>query len=325
MGDVPLASVIIPVRNRRDLLRLTLDALAAQTFTDFEVIVIDDGSTDGSAEEATADAAAGRPVHVVAGNGEGAVAARIIGVDKARGKILVFTDSDCVPAPGWLAAGVEAVLDGADVVNGLTQPIRPLRPLERSLGSGREGLYPTCNMFFRREAYEAAGGFDAGAGARWGFRPGRGAGLGFGEDTLLAWRVRRAGEARYVPEALVYHAVLDFDLADMVNRNWQIAAFPALLREVPELRDTLLFKRRVLLQPKNRLPLHAAVAALLTGHKRAAAAAAVVWVAYRFRDLGKLEATLGERVQALPVELLIDVVTATALMLGSARTGKLVL
>src|SRR6184192_3840487 len=55
-------SVVVPVRNRRRLLRRLLDALAAQTFDDFEVIVVDDGSTDGSVQEAEIDRASGRPV-----------------------------------------------------------------------------------------------------------------------------------------------------------------------------------------------------------------------------------------------------------------------
>src|SRR5260370_898021 len=74
-------SVIAPVRNRRTRLRGTLDALAAQTLCDHEVIVVDDASTDGSADEALIDAAAGRPVRLVVGRGRGAVVARQAGVE----------------------------------------------------------------------------------------------------------------------------------------------------------------------------------------------------------------------------------------------------
>ena len=44
-----------------------------------------------------------------------------------------------------------AFSDGADAVNGQTRPTRPLKPFERSMASGREGLYPTCNVLYRRD------------------------------------------------------------------------------------------------------------------------------------------------------------------------------
>ena len=241
MGDgTPRVTVIVPVHNRRPLVRQLLDALAAQTYRDFEVAVVDDGSTDGAPDEVEADRAAGRRVRSLANAGSGAVAARRTGVAASASTYLAFTDSDCVPAPGWLAAGVAALDAGADV---------------RSLASGEEGLYPTCNVFYRRQAYDAAGGFDLEAAARLGFRPwARARGLGFGEDTILAWKVRRAGRAAYVPEAVVEHAVFPLELGDIVSRTVQMAAFPALVREVPELREMPLFRHRYVLGNSSRLP-----------------------------------------------------------------------
>src|SRR5581483_11530323 len=98
---------------------------------------------------------------------------------------------------------------GADLVNGRTVPARPLLPLERSMGSGLEGLYPTCNVLYRRDAFERAGRFDRAAARRWGFRPDRRSkGVGFGEDTLLAWRlIREGGTVAYADDAIVEHAV----------------------------------------------------------------------------------------------------------------------
>src|SRR5690606_2178999 len=163
----PRVSVVVPVRDRRAMLAELLHALAAQTYADAEVIVVDDGSTDGSAEEAER-----RGVRVVRGDGQGAVAARQAGVKAARGEILAFTDSDCVPEPGWLEAGVRAVDAGADVVQGHTRPARRRALLERSLWVDDDGLYETANVFYRRTAFDAAGGFDGSLGDRYGFRPG---------------------------------------------------------------------------------------------------------------------------------------------------------
>jgi glycosyltransferase involved in cell wall biosynthesis len=321
----PRVSVVVPVRNRRELLRALLDALDAQMFDDFEVVVVDDGSSDGADTEAATSLVKGRPVRVVHSGGGGAVAARRIGVAATRGQILAFTDSDCQPAAGWLSAGVAALDEGADMVNGLTQPTRALRPLERSMGSGLEGLYPTCNMLFKREAYEAAGGFDQAAADRLGFRPtSRARGLGFGEDTLLGWRIARAGSSRYVPEALVHHHVFEPDLRESISRVLQVGAFPALIREVPELRQTLMHHRWLFAQ-RSRVPVYATAAAAVVGRRRLVAACVGWWVVTRLRDLGRSDVSWSDRLRVLPTEMLLDVIWCGALVTGSVRARTLVL
>ena len=315
-------SVIVPVRNRRALLRSCLDALAAQTLTDAEVIVVDDGSTDGSGDEARADAGMGRRVRVLTTGALGAVAARRAGVEASGAPYLAFTDSDCVPEPAWLATGVAALAEGADLVNGHTVPARPPAPLERTTSSGEEGLYPTCNLFVRRDAYERAGGFDPAAAARLGFRVGaRARGLGFGEDTLLAWRIRRAGTARYAPDAVVAHQVLPPDLRDAASRAWMAAAFPALVREVPELRETLLVGG-VGLGSLDRLPLWAAAAAALAGRRQVALAGVGLWAVKRARAARWRP---GRHGGLLAAELGLDALTAAALAVGSVRSRTLVM
>jgi cellulose synthase/poly-beta-1,6-N-acetylglucosamine synthase-like glycosyltransferase len=247
-------------------------------------------------------------------------------VTAAAGDVLAFTDSDCEPAPGWLAEAVSALDAGADLVNGRTLPARPLLPLERSMGSGLEGLYPTCNVIYRRAAYESAGGFDADAGRRWGFRPDRRSrGDGFGEDTLLAWRVARAGgQVRYVPEAEVVHAVFAPDPVDVLSRTVRVAAFPALVREVPELRETLL-RWRWQLGARTRIPLYALVAAGVLRRRGVAGAAAVWWVGIRLDELRRFPIPWRRRLAVLPAELATDVLTATSLAVGSVRARSITL
>jgi hypothetical protein len=322
----PQVSVVVPVRNRRVLLRRLLDALAAQTFTDFELIVVDDGSTDGSSDAVESGPGAGLSGRVIPNPGVGALDARRAGVACARAPVLAFTDSDCVPDSGWLAAGVAALMDGADVVNGPTLPVRPVRPLDRSVASGEEGLYPTCNVFYRRSAYDAAGGFDTGLGARLGFRGWtRARSLGFGEDTVLAWHVRRAGRAAYAPKAHVEHEVFPPDLVDKLSRTVQMAAFPALLREVPELRHTGLVRHGVFLGNASRVPVYVAVVGLV-GRRRALTTAALAsWLLLQARDARLSPAPLSRNVVALPIRLVLDTVAAVALIVGSVRNRTLVL
>lgn len=325
-AKAPRVSVILPVRNRRRLLRSTLDALAAQTLSDHEVVVIDDGSTDGAGEEAEADAGLGRPVRLLSSGGAGAVAARRIGVGEARGEFLAFTDSDCLPEPRWLEAGVAALEAGLDVVQGATYPARSLAWPERSMYVGDEdGLYATCNVFYQRQAFELGGGFDPTAGDRLGFRPGsRLRGTGFGEDTLVGWRVRRAGRSGFVPDAVVLHHVFEPDLRESLRRAWAVGAFPALVREVPELRQTLL-RHRFLLERASRLPLYGAAAALLVRRSRPAAAGVACWMLLRSADVLSREPTWNRRVKVLCLDLTLDAVMALALAIGSARSATPVL
>lgn len=311
-------SVVVPVRDRRALLRDLLDALARQRFDDFEVVVVDDASSDGSADEAAVDR--GIAVRVLRlERAAGAVAARTAGVQAATGEVLAFTDSDCVPSPGWLAGLLAALDAGADVAQGLTRPTGPVGPRERSVWADREdGLYATCNVAYRRAAFEGAGGFAEDGAARLGFRPGRRArGLGFGEDALLGWRVRRSGGTSvFVPGAVVEHQVLREGLRSALGRAWQAGAFPALVAELPELRTTLLH-RRYLLGRRAQLALLGAVVAAAARRPLAAALLAGWWGRAHVHRVDRSDPRWPVHLAAL---LAREVVTEAALVAGSART-----
>jgi hypothetical protein len=239
---------------------------------------------------------------------------------------VAFTDSDCVPTTGWLAAGVAALDGGADVVNGVTCPARPPKPLERTTASAHEGLYPTSNVFYRRSAYDAVGGFDTTAAERLRFRFGRkGSGLGFGEDTLLGWAVRRKGTAVTVEEALVHHHVFPPDPVDLVHRTLLTAAFPALVREVPELRETPLVRSRFFLATRNRVPVYALALALAARRRTMAAAFLGSWVGLRSAQLRDAPGRPVRRLAALPAVLALDVLGASALVAGSVRARTVLL
>jgi len=322
----PRVSVVVPVRDRRELLRALLEALDAQTYRDFEVIVVDDGSIDGSGECADGAVMTGRRVRVLWQHGIGAVRARELGVSAARGDILAFTDSDCMPSPSWIASGVAAIDDGAAVVYGETRSARPVRPRERSVTAGDDGLFATCNVFYRRDAFEAGGGFDHPDAWRLGYRvSARARGLGFGEDSLLGWRVKRAGgEVRYVQQAVVLHHVFPPDLSERLNRALMAAAFPALLAEVPELRAKLV-RYRVMFGTRTRLPMYATLLALALNRRSAALLAASWWSFSRVRDVRATRAPFVEQIRSLPEEMLVDLATGSALIVGSVRARLLLL
>jgi CDP-glycerol glycerophosphotransferase len=91
---VPRVSVVVPVYNVEEFLETCLDSLTAQTFEDFEAILVDDGSTDRSGEIAQRYAERDPRFRVVKQANGGLSKARNTGADEARGEFLVFLDSD---------------------------------------------------------------------------------------------------------------------------------------------------------------------------------------------------------------------------------------
>ena len=317
----PRVSVIVPVRDRRQLLEALLDALEQQSERNFEVIVADDGSRDGSFQAAEERRSHGLDVTVIDAQGKGAVAARTAGAMAARGEVLAFTDSDCRPEAGWLAAGLRAIDEGAEMVAGRTVPARAVDPLERTVAASTEGLFPTCNMFYRRAVFDDLGGFEAQTAHRNGKSP---QGLGFGEDTLLGWAARRSGRAwSYAPEAVVVHHVFEPDVRASIGRAALAYHFPALVREVPELRSTLL-RWRVLLGV-DQLPFYFTVASLAGRSRRVFAVTLAIWFGLRLKAPYHRRVKRRTRVQRAAMQLVVDSVTGGALVIGSVKARTPVL
>lgn len=104
-------SVLLPVRDEAAYLAEALSSLSAQTLSDFEVLVVDDGSTDGSAELAEAHARDDPRFRVLGQEPAGIVAALERARDEARGRLIARMDGDDVALPERLEAQVEAFAD----------------------------------------------------------------------------------------------------------------------------------------------------------------------------------------------------------------------
>ena len=209
---MPEVSVIVPAHDAAGTLAAALSALAGQEGgVDHEVVVVDDGSSD-----ATAQIAEQMGVRLVAHERPlGAAEARNAGVRATSGRLLAFTDADCAPAPDWLAHGLAAAA-GADLVQGavVPDPAVDRTPFDRTVEVGSEtGLYETANLFVDRGWFERLGGFESSRGL--------GAERPYGEDTIFGWRLRRAGgRTRFAPEARVFHAVFARGAASPAARSW---------------------------------------------------------------------------------------------------------
>jgi glycosyltransferase involved in cell wall biosynthesis len=163
----PDLSVIVPVRNGGDDLRRLLTRLSRQTIERdrFEVVIADDGSTDGSAVELSD----GDWVRVLPGPPRNSYAARNRAVQASLAPILAFCDADCLPEPDWLEQGI-AALDGTDVAAGRVRFLPPARRniwalIDMDMSKDQEMLVrnrtaETANLFLRRELYDRVDGFD---------------------------------------------------------------------------------------------------------------------------------------------------------------------
>ena len=249
-------TVVIPARDAEATIGRTVAAAIAQELDgEFEVIVVDDGSRDATGQVAR-DAGARVISNATA---LGPADARNAGVAAAKGSLIAFTDADCVPAPGWLHAGV-AALEQADLVQGRVEPEPgvPVGPFDHVITVRDEtGLYETANLFVRREWFERVGGF------RPFIDPGEGH---FGEDLVFGWAVRRAGgRTAFAADALVHHEVVKRPASAWIAARKRLRLFPAATRTVPELRGRwflgVFLSRRT---AKFDLALAALLAALIT-------------------------------------------------------------
>ena len=204
MADpMPRVSVVIPHYSDVESLAKCLAALDLQTVRPDEIVVADNNSPHGTGP--VLKVIAGRAKLVVIPD-KGAGPARNGGVAASSGDILAFTDCDCIPEPGWLAAGLEA-LKTADFVGGgmkvLVQDERRLtgpEAFERVFAFDnrdyvlRKGFSVTANLFCPRALFDDVGPFRVGVSEdlEWCLRA-REAGyrIGYAEDAVVGHPARR--------------------------------------------------------------------------------------------------------------------------------------
>lgn len=109
MKKTPELSVVVPVYNAEKYLKSCVESILAQTYRDFEIILVDDGSTDGSLKAAQEIAATDNRIRVIAKKNAGVSAARNTGLESASGKYLAFVDSDDTIEPDMYEKMVEGM------------------------------------------------------------------------------------------------------------------------------------------------------------------------------------------------------------------------
>ena len=239
---LPTVSVIIPTYNRKDLLRETLNSLAQQTYPSdrFEVIVVDDGSTDGT-EEIAAEAFPFTLRYFWQSN-QGDAAARNLGARQSQADILVFLDDDILVEPGYLTYLIQAhdMRQNKIVVGTWNLWLAETTPFSQTLHASLASDHtPTItelpfrdvysnNMSLRREAYFKIGmmqGLDFSGSSMW-------------CDLDFTYRAYRQGfEFRRSTKAICWHRDHTARNLDAYKKRVRTAAYRAvvLFQKYPEL------------------------------------------------------------------------------------------
>ena len=309
-------SVVVPTRNRAERLRALLASLAGQEAPPFEVIVVDNASTDRTlAVVGEADAehdAHIRAIHLP--QPMGPAVARNKGWRSARGRLVVFTDDDVVAQPGWLQAIAAAhERDPEAVIQGRTEPdpreVHKLAAFSRSQeATGPGPWFQTCNIAYPRALLERLGGFDE---SFWDAA---------GEDTDLGWRAIEAGtRVIYEPNAVNWHAVHEPGAIQLIRatQKWRMA-----VRNVarhPQLRQTL--HHGVFWKKSHERLLLAAMGVVVARRSVFACVALAPYLALHRSHHGSYAGT----VAALPAHVALDAAEIVAMVRGSVEARTLVL
>lgn len=300
--------------NRAERLRALLLSLRDQTIgtARFEVVVVDDGSSDETPQVLQAEGAAG-VLSIRALRHErprGPAAARNTGWRAARAPLIAFTDDDCRPTPGWLEAGL-AAMDGSDhrVVQGRTDP-DPVEsdrdgPFARTLRVHSLGpYYQTCNVFYPRVLLERSGGFDEVTFTV----PG-------GEDADLAWRCFESGaDAVFADRALTLHAVHELGPVGKLKVAWRWHETMRLYARHRGLRSTLTYG--VFWKKSHYLLVRAAIGLVLPKRMRPLRAWCLAPLAPAYLQRARDE---GGALWAAPYFLLHDAVELAAVVRGAVH------
>ena len=187
-------SVALVVFNEKKYIKRCIDALLRQTYMNFEIIVIDNGSTDGTGEIINSYNDE-RIKYFVENSKCGLSRLRNIGIEKSRGEFVFFTDGDCIPNKYWLEEGLRTLQDRKYVgVEGKTYYESSNTTISNVIVESWKGFYMTCNVGYRREVLDKVNCFDPN------FTYGH-------EDRDLAIRVLKYGEIYFSEDMIVVHQI----------------------------------------------------------------------------------------------------------------------
>jgi glycosyltransferase involved in cell wall biosynthesis len=212
LASPPLVSVIIPIHNAERWIAETLSSIDQQTYPNWELIAVDDGSSDSSADIVRAFAATSvHSVTLIQTDNQGGASARNCGINAASGELLAFIDSDDLWKPDKLQLQVQIMIDDQSAlacgssyeffsdktgkITGYVGVNWSPRMVRRWFFLEGYGAALNSTLMIRRQVIEAIGCYDDQ------FR--------FGEDADLGWRLSKIGTIRSTPIPLTQYRIWD--------------------------------------------------------------------------------------------------------------------
>jgi len=232
-------SVVVIVKNEVRFIRDFLGALSQQSYQDFEVIIVDNASNDGTAEIINSFADT-RIKYFYEPSQLGIANLRNIGIKKAQGAYIFFTDGDCIPTKYWLEEGLKALeKDEYLGVEGKTfyESQKEITVSDYNTHQFVPGEFMTCNMAYTRDILEKVNYFDPA------FKYGH-------EDRDLAFRVLSYGKIYFCPQMLVGHQKKILTVKDLFRKaRWSANAVDFIKKHKvhPRLKLRILFPGRLLI------------------------------------------------------------------------------
>lgn len=214
-----LFSIVVPTYNRLSQLKLALQSIFNQDLDDYEVIVVDDGSTDGT--EQYLKSLAKPKLKLICQNNKGPAAARNAGIRLAQGKYIVFTDDDCTIPLNWLSSFKKVfesnevdIIGGAvrnsnkkNIYSEVSQHITNYFVMYLNQEGKSSPFLTSNNIAYQADVLKKSGGFDE----RF-----KKAG---GEERALNWKIlSTGGKSVYAPDILVDHSH-EMDLSGFIRQQ----------------------------------------------------------------------------------------------------------
>lgn len=232
-------SVVLIVLNERKYIKKCIDALLKQSFLDYEIIVVNNGSTDGTGE--IIDSYNDVRIKCFVENAKcGLSNLRNCGIGKSSGEYVFFTDGDCIPNKYWLEEGVRTLQDSRYVgVEGKTYYESANTTISNMVIESYKGFYMTCNIGYRREVLDKINYFNSY------FTYGH-------EDRDLALRVLKYGEICFSEDMVVVHQLKKLSIKRLFSLAKRAGNMVYLLKvhgkgSGGELRNNILYPKNLLI------------------------------------------------------------------------------
>jgi len=232
-------SVIVIVKNEAKFINCLLEALTQQTYQGFEIIIVDNASSDGT-KEIIHSSRDNRIKYLHEPSQCGLASLRNLGIQRAAGDYIFFTDGDCVPARNWLEQGLKVLETGEYVgVEGMTfyESQSEVTVSDYNTHQFMAGQFMSCNIAYRRDILEKVNCFDPV------FKYGH-------EDRDLAYRVLQLGKIYFSSHMLVSHQKKRLTAKALFNRaKWSENAVDFIKRHKthPGLKKRVLYPQRLII------------------------------------------------------------------------------